>query len=761
MMSQQWNERAIKAYSKPMWLDENAVIRARLIENPDRIIVGTKGIAAFIRRRHCTVYDYEQHRWCYYSLPTKHGNGWVLGRDSARLWGILPGGKLATFDLRSGEWIQFQHHLDYEAILYADESTVIMVCDEILAIDVLRLEGDKLRRVANIPISIIEPDFYTKSSAFWPEKNQFIVLQKKHMRESQNSSSRPWYTVWSLDWDGQSRAILDIEAYGALLLFPFVVMHNEQEKVLAYVDLRDDSAKLTSIAIHHEPERERWEWRSIHASIFGNDLIVIVQSSCEWEGQAAIIKLGEQYELLFYRNYTEHKEFFSLLWQYKMHQLGRFLLLGNEWAYDLVTRQEVRDVPWLSLLRQAILDEAELQQQKASAQTLSIPQQECEDLDLNTLRVPLSTLTIRFAEAIAQDVFIESAISSSGGKYSSVVLIRHSGTPSAYLLPQDDKPLQYLLLEKYGWKCATFDDKGQVWLCDMLGKHIAVVHPYRREALIFVLPIDKHLGVSALAAYNNILAVVHPKGLTLYRYRNKSLEEILHLKNEDDFVKIKPDVKKQGWWIVTKKPHQNRVYELHYLSLNEESATLEKMAHFDHPVEVLGDWPEEVYFVYVDIKKRELRYTLDPLSGWYHISLHQFSQKQPFFLSPISLFSVGDSVFVVLCTSNAYLLMNLQGQNAELISAFMSRNLASAEAKFLHWNNYLVLRSGSPLVFAQAYTEHAKIKELPENKGLLFFDLHTNQFHTRPWASYSAMDALRKTILRKAGSNSFLKPNLF
>lgn len=337
-------------YLEPMWLDENMLVRTRLTDNPDKIAVSTKGVSALILRAHCMVYNYERNHWHYYSLP-KRGHGWFLGRSSERLWGIVTGRKLATFDLRSGEWIEFQHRTDYDSILYADESTVIALCSEILAIDVLRLERGRLQRVVNVPISIISPDSYTRScslpqftSAFWLEKDQFIVLEMRHPHERQNSSQHSQCTLWSLALDGQLKAILDVAAHKALLHLPFFIAHDEQEGTITFVNLCEDPLEPISVAMHYESEHEECKWNLLNAFTLDNDLIVMMKSQHKEEERAAIIRLGEQDELLFYRSSFENTKLFRFLWRYKIHQLGRFLLLGNEWAYDLVARQEIQDV---------------------------------------------------------------------------------------------------------------------------------------------------------------------------------------------------------------------------------------------------------------------------------------------------------------------------------------------------------------------------------------------------------------------------------
>ncbi|MEM1964477.1 MAG: hypothetical protein QW094_08440, partial [Candidatus Caldarchaeum sp.] len=77
--------------------------------------------------------------------------------------------------------------------------------------------------------------------------------------------------------------------------------------------------------------------------------------------------------------------------------------------------------------------------------------------------------------------------------------------------------------------------------------------------------------------------------------------------------------------------------------------------------------------------------------------------------------------------------------------------------QFVRWGDWLVLYSKEPLVFAQAYANRAEITELPENKGILFFHLPTNQFYTKPF-TYAITDALRRML--SSGARGFLKSPL-
>ncbi|MEM4205003.1 MAG: hypothetical protein QXS54_13125, partial [Candidatus Methanomethylicaceae archaeon] len=136
MMSEQQNKVVIKHLTLEL-LDDDALNHAYWIAALRKVVVSSGGIAAVVGDAHCLVH--EHHRWYHYQLP-EEWRSWALARDSARLWGIASDGQLARLDLRSGEWIAFQHRIDYGSILYAEDDVVIAQGKDILAIDVLRLE---------------------------------------------------------------------------------------------------------------------------------------------------------------------------------------------------------------------------------------------------------------------------------------------------------------------------------------------------------------------------------------------------------------------------------------------------------------------------------------------------------------------------------------------------------------------------------------------------------------------------------------------
>lgn len=107
----------------PELLNDEALNRAAWAEELDSVFVGAGGISVVVGGEHCLVYDSEHRRWYHYQLPA-HGQSWVLGRDSARLWGLVDDGrlaKLAMLDLSNGKWMELQNRLNYKSILYAEE----------------------------------------------------------------------------------------------------------------------------------------------------------------------------------------------------------------------------------------------------------------------------------------------------------------------------------------------------------------------------------------------------------------------------------------------------------------------------------------------------------------------------------------------------------------------------------------------------------------------------------------------------------------
>ncbi|MEM4203896.1 MAG: hypothetical protein QXS54_07490 [Candidatus Methanomethylicaceae archaeon] len=736
MMSQQQNKVVIKR------LTDDALNRADWIAKLRKLFVSSDGIAAVVGDAHCLVHDLEHHRWYHYQLPRKGWSSWALARDSARLWKLVIDGKLTMLDLRSGEWIAFQHHIDYGSVLYAEDDVVIAQCKNILAIDVLRLENDGLQRIVKIPLKF---DFIPSaiSSTFLPEENQFIILG--------NISDR--HTLWRLNWNGESDLILDVEGYYPSLRFPFFVVLDKKGENLVYADLRENPVKPRYInldlCLKHEQPGFPADWRlhGVSAFVFDNSLIAVLKPEYPYE-QSAIIRLGKEKEFEI-----ETKKVDGIWFNSDLCLLGRFLTLSGKWAYDLVARQEVPELPWSTLLRQAIQDEVE-RQQAADTTTTPIRTQAQESSDIDAFKVFLRASQYRLAEII-EGKSLEGAISSS--QHSAIFFLDR--VPSVYWLPRGADQLRHLLPEleclldaEYGLVRVTFDEQERIWACDLSGKYIAVVHPDGQEGQGFVVPYRWSFQVKAIAACDNTVALANFNELVVYHHDEAEgcLKEMLRWRSEDEITKIKPDVEERGLWVVTNIRNSQR-YVLKYLPLNGKVSVPRKVEEINQSIRILGDWPERVYFAYIDRSEHVLRYTLNPQKGWHRVPLQNLVYKYPHI---VSMSSDGNAIFVLLDDDDGYPLIRLQADNAELISAFERKRNS---IQFVRWGDWLVLYSKEPLVFKRAYANRAEITELPENKGILFFHLPTNQFYTKPF-TYAITDALRRML--SSGARGFLKSPL-
>lgn len=240
MVSQQQHEIIIKTRLMPRQLDDDALDHAAWVVDLRSVFIGKDGISAVVGRKESLVYDSGHRRWYHYDLPG-YSRVWILGRDSARLWGLVGDGNLATLNLRSGELIEFKHRSNYRSILYAEKNTVIVQCKDILSIDVLRLQADGLQRIMSIPVPPLKSESVLEETkiAFWPEKEQFVVLERDYL------NSR--ITLQTLSLDEQSKTVLDVVGHEPLLPLPFVAMLDEKKRGLIYADVRENPVKLKHI----------------------------------------------------------------------------------------------------------------------------------------------------------------------------------------------------------------------------------------------------------------------------------------------------------------------------------------------------------------------------------------------------------------------------------------------------------------------------------------------------------------------------------
>ncbi|MEM4204597.1 MAG: hypothetical protein QXS54_11060, partial [Candidatus Methanomethylicaceae archaeon] len=533
----------------------------------------------------------------------------------------------------------------------------------------------------------------------------------------------------------------------------------KKTKSLVYADLRENPVKPRyvnlDLCLKHGKPGSPARWRLHHSSafVFDNSLIVVLRPEYPYE-QSAIIRLGKEKE-----PEIETKKIDGIWFNSDLCLPGRFLTLGTlggKWVYDLVARQEVPGLPWSTLLHQAIQDEVERQQATSTTTTL-IRTQAKESSVIDAFKVFLRTSQYRLSEI--EGKLLGKAISSS--QHSAIFFLPK--VPSVYWLPRGTDQLRHLLPEvrdrwNNRWNSVTIDEQDRIWACDKYGRYIAVVHPDQQEGQGFVLP-HRSL-VQAIAACNNTVALKNFNKLVVYHHDEAEglLKEMLRWRSENDIIWIKPDVEEQGLWVVTYSYILCR-YALEYLPLNGEASAPRKVEETNNLIRILGDWPERVYFAYIDHKERVLHYTLNPKKGWHQVLLRNLVQKRRSYSypHPVSMSSDGDVIFVLVKADDDYLLVRLQSGNAELISAFERKHYSNS-IQFARWGDWLVLYSEEPLVFAQAYANRAERTELPENKGILFFHLPTNQFSAEPYQPYAITDGLRRML--SSGARGFLKSPL-
>ncbi|MEM4203482.1 MAG: hypothetical protein QXS54_05365, partial [Candidatus Methanomethylicaceae archaeon] len=403
-------------------------------------------------------------------------------------------------------------------------------------------------------------------------------------------------------------------------------------------------------------------------------------------------------------------------------------------------------------LHQAIQDETK-QQQVVRTTAMPMLTQAQESSDIDAFKVFLDTSQYRLSEI--EGKLLGKAISSS--QHSAIFFLPK--VPSVYWLPRGTDQLRHLLPEiEYRWASVTFDEQEHIWACDKYGEYIAVVHPDQQKGQRFVLPERLSFEVRAIVACDNTIAVASFDDLVVYHYDEAKgmLKEMLRWRGKDKIIEIKPDVEKRGLWVVTHIRSSQRSV-LKYLPLNGKVSAPRKVEEINQFVHVFGDWPERVYFAYIDDKEHVLHYTLNPKKGWHQAPLRNLVQESslyryPGYPYPVSMSSYGDVIFALVRADNDYLLVRLQSGNSELISAFETERYG---IQFARWGDWLVLYSKEPLVFKQAYADRAERTELPENKGILFFHLPTNQFYEEPFISYAITGALRRMLSSRA--RGFLK----
>lgn len=758
-MSQQTHKQTIQASRirlEPKRLDDDAINAVYQTESLHKVLRGSEGLSVIVGFNSCLLHDLASpSHWHHYQLPESVKDS-AMSQNSARLWVVTNSSNLATLDLHNNEWMAFHRTMHYAAILYAEEDIVFVRRETMFAIDVFKLQDEHIRRVASLPIPIapvkqvnseqpLAHEYKIEDAVFLPEENQFIILW------SANHQSQSIFTLQRLRWDGHEETILSVEAKKAMLRPPFLVLYRAKPQEFAFADLRKSPVTVKHISLDLEPKGDPSKWFLEDVFAFGDELVAsLISSPLNNRIIAAFVRLtGDHPEVL-------HRDRFAHCNLPAGKQLGRFLI-SDEAIIDLVTRQKTIYIPRATLLRRAIQDEAK-QQQRASNAKPSLPlAQETEHSDPNVFSVYFQTLPETVTEAFNQNIRFLDAISSEQGDFafvaSSVV-----DNAKACLLLKDKNQVQYLLPQSeifYEWSKITFDEQGRVWVCNRRADHIAVLHARKQEGVGFTVNHVIHSGPKAIAAFANYLAIAcHDNTFLVYYYDGNSLMETFRRKINSQISGIKPDPKNGRWWILTLSNHEEMVYELKYISSDADSNALKTIEQIPYPVAILGNWPEQVYFVYVD-DEHQLHYTSDPLSGWHTIPLQHIVVKEKTqddnYVLPLSLHSIDGSIFMLLKTPDAYLFTHAQANTVALISAFQLKS-SDDLVTVAHWGNWLILRSNQSLAPAR---DQKEIALLPENKGTLFFHTLSWQFYPSLYVPYAAMGTLRRVL--KDGSNIILK----
>lgn len=401
------------------------------------------------------------------------------------------------------------------------------------------------------------------------------------------------------------------------------------------------------------------------------------------------------------------------------------------------------------------------------------------DIDANASQICFYALPFSLTQE-PQPCLYEKPVSSTGGS-TCLLVLRHTDHDEEYgiksdpdilllradytqnLMPEMQYEIQVAsqtILSTASWKVATFDERERIWLCSKRGDLVVILssnkqHKHSFELKGFLLnnkplgdPLHDPIIVKSLAAYDNQLAIVEEvygdRCISIYHCEGNSLEMLTTLKdsNQKKNINIKPDTTNGGWWVVTRN-EMREIYQIEHLSATADR--LEKITKVPYYPKVLGAWPDETYFMYVD--KDHLHYTLDPSIGWQQVLLkNTLSTHHEEPVTPIDLHKIGNSVFLWGTDSKTNLLIQLEPDDARLISAFRF----SHETRLLRWGTSLLLYSDRPLVLAPEYAKCTQVNKIPENKRLLFYYPELDSFHAELYVPYSGMKALYQQIITQA-----------
>lgn len=765
-MDLQQDGQITKLYLEPTLLDDseiddnnrwNKLLPEVMCEGS--IANNSTGVSAIVFDNHCLAHDLvAPSSWRYYQF-TRKVISHAIGYDSRRLWLITEHEQLAAFDVQSGEWWSIKHKTPYKKLIHADkEGHILVLCSEMHAIDVLRRQDERLVRVTTIPISWQGINHEILDIVYSPEEDQFFtaeayICSKTHKRVC---------VAQRLGWNGKTETVLQAEGNEVKLVLPFVVIFNERENELIYADLRISDVESTRFKLG---SKLRWEqfYLSLRNVFAFDDRLFAVAKEGGFGRRTALILLGEAPEVLYE---YERNEYFPL----RINRLGRFLIFLDEHKpiYDLVAQREVRDVSLSALLGQAIQDEAERRKQAPNTISHLVVTRHAENSRLDVFKAFLHRSPVSIADAPVNNLFFYRSISSSRGDVVFQDFIYPCADNRSFFLLSHEMLIHYLMPEpRGGWIHATFDERGRAWTCNENSWYIAVFNPDRREARGFVLePMSS--SVRAIAAYADKLAIADDAGaLTIYYYDGELLEKTFTWKSEEEIVWVIPEIRNGGWWLITRDLRRD-TNVLKYLS--PEMTVPETIKQLRHSIKILGDWPDQLYFVYT-ANRYHIHYTRDPTHAWHQISLQELfeeqqagkKQKVPRFL-PVSLHSADDEIFLLLLAADTHqsslskskkgslstsLLLRLQLDKAQLVSALCTEGLAYLS----RWDDWLILHNcggANPFTPALAYVEKAEITDVPDNSGLLFYYPITGHLLARPYLPYSSQKALLKVMTKTA-----------
>lgn len=747
MKEQLDDKHTIKHHIEPEKLNNDAIDKETWQPqwHPLFVLADGGNTVAFIGSEHCLIHRSKgDSKWQYYHLPERV-RFCTMGCNSSRLWFITNRSKLATFDFDSGDWLLFQHEMPYHTILYADKDNVIAQRYNMLAIDALGIQDEQLRRITSVDIPPLSFSHYVAGAAFLPGKNQFLVLDQVF-----HESIKAEYSVRQLSWDGKARTVLNaIEGDAALLRFPFaVILDKEQEELICCTLRRKSKLRWARFKLNFTSQRESYNWELIEAFPFGKGLVVVLEDPVL--GERALLQLEHALQLLYIGPLSQESWSQERRNQYTL--MGHFLISDEGFIYDLISRREVKEMTFSTLLRDGIVQQ---RPKRLSTKPVLTPTQEIGSSELDIFKVTLCDLPDNISEA-AYSIprFLASPshheiyglVSSQKGDTACFVDGR------VHLLLGGKGQVQRIKPELQSWwRGFTFDEQGRAWLYSKRGHYIAVITPDKKEGHGFVLS----PGISnllAAAAYYNNLALLFSDLLAFYHYDGRLLKEVSNVKVMTERPSwIKPETSGRGWWLASHNYSQGKTV-LSYIEA--DAALIETAMEIPYQVKVLGDWPEFTYFIYVD-DAHQLHYTFNPNADWRKVSLQGLLGEQTKSIHrviPVSMHSTEGDVLlsvVVNGSSNAFLLMRLQTESASIISAFHQ------STRTVRWGNWLVLYShdSSSISLNENYTTLAEVDVLPQNEGVLFYHLTAGKFFAKPQPDYSAMNALGEFVMKMGWRN--------